>query len=296
MPNTYLLSHTLAGLIIACFLFYQIGAKIRSKEDTYANAYTLVAGDNFGDSALIDREHPINYFTYISEGPTELLIILKHDFDRLQLARHCFEKLKSRYIRLRKMKLFVGWSKAEVTRIARMSHTKTIPAKTMILEQHEKPNHLHILLRGTCKVAKVPSPQAELIQKKLSIQNQIMRIKTKYSYHHSIKPKSGTGLTATEARYQELTEELATITAELESLNREQAINDLSLKQEFHTLTSPAMFGEECIIDPQYGVAQGSFTVSCHTYSVIQLLRLVMPYSLFLVSRIPAWNSCSSTR
>jgi hypothetical protein len=37
------------------------------------------------------------------------------------------------------------------------------------------------------QVTKMPSRYAELKQRKLDIENQILRIKTKYSYHHSIK-------------------------------------------------------------------------------------------------------------
>lgn len=245
-----------------------MSAKIHSKDESHVNQYTLVQGDAFGDLALVDATRPINYHTYISEEPSEVMMLLKHDFDRL-LSRHCFERLKARYIALRRLKLFQGWSTTELTRLARMSHVMSVPAKTTILQQSDKPAYLYVLLKGTCQVTKVPSRNAELIHKKMQIENQIMRIKTKYAYHHSIKPKRQPKgdprlayMTHTEIRHQELLQSLAKVEEDLRSLGREKSVDEHAVKQDLRILTPPAIFGEEGILDPQQGIALASFVVS----------------------------------
>jgi hypothetical protein len=82
-----------------------VSVKVHSADETNVHTYTFEAGDHFSDLALVDFNRPVHLESYLTEKHTELLLILKEDFDRL-LHRRCFDDLKARYIMLRKLKLF----------------------------------------------------------------------------------------------------------------------------------------------------------------------------------------------
>ena len=98
--------------------------------------------------------------------------ILKPDFDRL-LHRRAFERLKSRYIALKKVRIFQGWTLEELTRLVRLGQQKIIPRDKLLLRQTDQPSYLYILMRGSVKVTKTPSRIAELLQRKLQIETAV---------------------------------------------------------------------------------------------------------------------------
>ena len=85
--------------------------------------------------------------------------------------------------------MFQGWSKESLTRLARLGYFKAIPEKTIIMRQGDQPSHFHILRKGIVKVTKTPSRFLELQEKKSQVENDIKRIETLYSYHHTLEPK-----------------------------------------------------------------------------------------------------------
>ena len=99
---------------------------------------------------------------------------------------------------------------------------------------------------------------------------QLTRIRTKYAYHRSVKLPTDeegkvTQQTPTECKRAELLEELEKVTAALEEghLSHDSSTDKFGkIQLDIRTMTPPALFGEECILNPQQGVALGTFHVS----------------------------------
>lgn len=115
----------------------QVTVKLHNAEETNVQAYTLEKYDSFGpchtrglstelmsrspacltpgitpllcvcagEMALVDPEHQFYLESYMSDAHCEIMLLLKDDFDRL-LHRYVFERLKLRYIALKKLRIF----------------------------------------------------------------------------------------------------------------------------------------------------------------------------------------------
>lgn len=64
---------------------------------------------------MVDPQHQFYLESYMSDAHCEIMLVLKDDFDRL-LHRYVFERLKLRYIALKKLRifqvLFIRWTPA----------------------------------------------------------------------------------------------------------------------------------------------------------------------------------------
>ena len=52
-----------------------MAVKLHSAEEANVQLYSLVAGESFGEMALVDAQQPTHYVTYLTETHTELLMV-----------------------------------------------------------------------------------------------------------------------------------------------------------------------------------------------------------------------------
>ena len=224
------------------------------------------------------------------------MLILKDNFDKY-LHRFAFAELKERYLILKRLKLFQGWSKESLTRLARLGYFKAIPEKTIIMRQGDQPSHFHILRKGIVKVTKTPSRFLELQEKKSQVENDIKRIETLYSYHHTLEPKhklfdihnqeednrfnnkrsktentrkrkptsferAKNYKTPTEEHLIQLKFSLQKITQSIQRLEAQCMVGkEAKIVYPVKDLLPLAYFGEECVIDPTEDCrSNGTFT------------------------------------
>jgi CRP-like cAMP-binding protein/tetratricopeptide (TPR) repeat protein len=225
---------------------------------------SLTQGSVLGDDAILSQrrggawgEH---IYSYQAMAPTELLLIRRADFlDCAPLKEWAHRRLMRKLDTLHSCGLFSEWEWEDVIRLARMSHERRYPTDHVLEKQNDAPSHLQLLVRGICEVTRSPDTLAQVAQKVTQSENELQRIKNKYSFHHALRPRTADhrplSRSATEKRQVELEAQVKAWKVKLERLRRRTEPQQSAAKHQqavMHVteLRPPALFGESGVLYP----------------------------------------------
>lgn len=121
------------------------------------------------------------------------ILLLSSPVFQSTLVHWAEEEFRSRLSTVKACGVFSTWSKHDIVRLARMAQTRSYKAGETILAQKEKPQFLHVVMKGMCKVLKRPN-QSEVLERKLvELRAKASRHDFKYLYHHGLRNELSKG-------------------------------------------------------------------------------------------------------
>jgi len=272
----------------------KVYVKLHNKDGTSVIAYSLEKDDYFADLDIVMGEGSYHWGSYIAEENTQLILLLKENFEG-DLIDRSLRILRGRYKILKKSGICQSWDTNEIMRLARMINKKVYGAGKELVTQNENSNHMFILTSGIVGVFMKPSLKNELLSLKLEKKQALKNIGMKYTYHHSergLKTSKDPSLisqgiyitpdflnrTPSERRQFELRQELQEIEDAISRLDEDET-NKLENKPFKVTQLMPiGIFGEGCILepdDPIGSLARGTFKAQTRV-EVLEIHKNVM--------------------
>jgi CRP-like cAMP-binding protein len=232
-------------------------------------------------------------------SPSEIILILAHDFDRM-LREQCEREFLSHLELVRASGVFTDlFTPQEMIRLTRMAVTRHYHQGDVIVTQGEEPDFLYFILKGICKVIKRPDPSEYLVRRLGELKETAQTFDQKYAFHHKLRgtftPASeecrrnhpdNPHITAAEEEREATGAEIAKLTlqvkrvkaAEVKRREEEEEMQRLgrpvpNMSVDIATLNWPQIFGEVCVLQPEGGTSLG--TVKAETGSEILCIHKV---------------------